>query len=207
MTILSNKSSIRFKTLAFIAAVGLAFGLAQTTQAATNGYNANVVNYQYGGRPASYHQVDAKTWEERGPGGKKRIFQETHRDQWSIYLYDAPQKTSLQLDLHRKKVGYRDSNNPTQRDIYNITSASSKLSGWLVKRVTFNRGAFIYRGGKQWVETGANGRVRFNFTEMGRDDWSVYIKDASRNVSVQIDLHTRKINTGNNSPYTITSSN
>lgn len=203
-----NTNSIRSKAMAFVAAVGLAFGLAQIAQAATtNGYNANVVNYLNGGRPASYHQVGTKTWEERGPRGSKRMFKETHRDEWSIYLYDAPQKTSLQLDLHRKKVGYKDSNNPTQRDIYNITSASSKLSGWLVKKVTFNKGAFIYKGNKKWVETGADGQVRFNFVETGRDDWSVYIKDASRSMSVQIDLHTRKINTGNNTPYTITSSN
>lgn len=204
----TRRHNILSKTLAFVASVGLVFGLAATAQASgTNGYNANVVNYQNGGRPASYHQVGNKTWEERGPGGAKRMFQETHRDQWSIYLYDAPQKTNLQLDLHRKKVGYKDSNNPAQRDIYNITSASSKLSGWLVKKATFNNGAFIYQGGKRWVETGANNRIRFNFTEVGRDDWSVYIKDASRSVSVQIDLHTGKINTGNNTPYTITSAN
>lgn len=62
-----------------------------------------------------------------------------------------------------------------------------------MKNVSFNNGVFVHKGGKNWVETGANNEVRFNFSEMARDDWSVYLKDHSRNVHIQLDLHTRKI--------------
>jgi hypothetical protein len=101
--------------------------------------------------------------------------------------------------LHRKIIGYSDSDTPDTRDQYEITSASSKLSGWLVQEVRFDKGAYTHQGGKRWVETDEGNKTRFTFTEVGRDDWSVYLKDPSRDVNIQLDLHTREImyNAGN----------
>ena len=161
--------------------------------ASANGHNVNHVKFLSGGQTGTFRQINKDTWQEVVPSGKKRIFKETHRDAWSVYLYDAPQKAKIQLDLHRKKVGYSDSNNTTTRDLYPISKASAKLSGWLAKKVSFNKGAFVQKDGKNWVETGADNQTQFNFVERARDDWSVYLKDASRNVHIQLDLHTRKI--------------
>jgi hypothetical protein len=177
-----------------------------------NGRNVNHVKFLSGDQTGTFRQINKDTWQEVVPSGKKRIFKETHRDAWSVYLYDAPQKAKIQLDLHRKKVGYSDSNNTTTRDLYPISKASAKLSGWLAKKVSFNKGAFVQKDGKNWVETGADNQTRFNFAERARDDWSVYLKDASRNVHIQLDLHTRKImyNAGNDPRvplYDITSAN
>ena len=158
-----------------------------------NGHNVNHVKFLSGDKTGTFRQINKDTWQEVVPSGKKRIFKETQRDAWSVYLYDEPQKAKIQLDLHRKKVGYSDSNNTTTRDLYPITKASAKLSGWLAKKVSFNKGAFVQKEGKNWVETDANNQTQFNFAERARDDWSVYLKDASRNVHIQLDLHTRKI--------------
>src|SRR5215211_96602 len=54
-------------------------------------------------------------------------------------------------------------------------------------------GTFIQMNTQTWVERHENGTPSFSFNERGRDDWSVYLFDSSRNVSLQLDLHTRKI--------------
>jgi len=44
----------------------------------------------------------------------------------------------------------------------------------------------------QWVKQGANGE-HFEFTEDNRDEWSVYLTDASRGVSLQLDLFQKQV--------------
>jgi Effector-associated domain 11 len=45
--------------------------------------------------------------------------------------------------------------------------------------------------GKIWVEQ-ANGRS-FKFKEIKHDDWSVYLRDESRGVNIQLDLYTKEV--------------
>ena len=47
-------------------------------------------------------------------------------------------------------------------------------------------------GPGRWEERGADGSA-FQFAETNRDDWSVYLNDASRGVSLAIDAHTRRV--------------
>ena len=163
----AHGSNLLTTALMFIfTVVVLSLGLSQSAHAAgVKTSKVHVVHYQNGGRPASYRRIAHKTWEERGPRGAKRIFKETHRDAWSIYLYDAPQKTKLQLDLYRKKVTYSDSNNPTPRDLYNITSAAA-LNGYSVEFVKYGNVTLTNTHGKQWVGRG-NGRTTY-YTEARR---------------------------------------
>ncbi len=194
-----NRSIIKNSGFAVIAALlfSTLLSIFQLANAAvTNGHNVNVVHHNQG----TFRQVGQRQWVEQNRSGQRTFsFTETHRDDWSVYLHDRSRNVRLQLDMHRKMVGYSDGNNPKTRDLYRITTGSSKLGGWLVRYVKFNKGAFVYKGGKRWVETGSRNEVRFNFSEMARDDWSVYLKDHSRNVHIQLDLHTRKImyNAGN----------
>jgi hypothetical protein len=44
----------------------------------------------------------------------------------------------------------------------------------------------------KWVKQGANGE-HFEFTEDGRDEWSVYLTDASRGVKLQLDLFQKQV--------------
>lgn len=55
-------------------------------------------------------------------------------------------------------------------------------------------GTYRQTGPGTWMEDGFRpGSNRFQFRELGRDEWSVYLQDSSRNVSIQIDLWTKKI--------------
>jgi hypothetical protein len=48
--------------------------------------------------------------------------------------------------------------------------------------------------GGEWLETGVDhSQIRFRFRETRRDDWSVYLRDDSRRVEIQLDLHTKKV--------------
>jgi hypothetical protein len=189
----ANRSFFGISTLPLIAALlfSVVTSFFQIAQAASvNGRNVNVVSVDNG----TFRQVSRKSWVEQNKQGQRVFsFKETHRDAWSVYLHDASRNVRLQLDMHRKIVGYSDANNPTKRDLYRITSGSSKMSGWLVKRVNVQNGSFVYKGNKRWVEKDASNKTVFRFTEVARDDWSVYMKDGSRNVNIQLDLHTRKV--------------
>ena len=44
----------------------------------------------------------------------------------------------------------------------------------------------------KWVKQGANGE-HFEFTEDNRDEWSVYLTDASRGVKLQLDLFQKQV--------------
>lgn len=68
-------------------------------------------------------------------------------------------------------------------------SDRATVNGMSVGQVRHPGGSFTNTGGGQWQEADAQGRVTFNFQEESRDEWSVYLFDASRNVSLQLDLH------------------
>jgi hypothetical protein len=51
---------------------------------------------------------------------------------------------------------------------------------------------FSMTGEGQWVEQGNNGKT-FGYTEDKRDEWSVYLTDASRGVQIQLDLYQKKV--------------
>ena len=54
-------------------------------------------------------------------------------------------------------------------------------------------GSFRKTGDQQWTENNAQGVATYTFAETGRDDWSVYLVDRSRNVEIQLDVHRNMI--------------
>jgi hypothetical protein len=178
------------------------FSLLTLTVAAQspNGRNVNLVIFGTGG-------VESGSFRLSAPGGEwletaadhreiRFRFREVERDEWSVYLRDAARGVDIQLDLYTKKVMYSDAAHPTRRELASILEANAKMNGWLVSRVMFagNPGGSFSQTGGQWIER-ANGspKPRFRFRETGRDDWSVYLRDDSRGVDIQIDLHTGNI--------------
>lgn len=131
-------------------------------------------------------------WDERGNDGSAFRFTEQNRDDWSVYLFDASRDVRLQLDLHTRKIMYADASDPRMRPLYDVTGASAVVNGRNVSRVWAPTSLFRMTGPGQWEERGNDG-ARFQFAEQNRDDWSVYLFDGSRGVSLQLDLHTRKI--------------
>ena len=89
-------------------------------------------------------------------------------------------------------------------------AARTQVNGRNVNLARHTNGYFANRGNGSWAEVDRSNRVRFNFKETGRDAWSVYLLDRSRNVRIQLDLHRKKIVYSNKTQrfdlYSITSS-
>lgn len=174
----------------------------RSTSAKPCGWLTNRVDVGSGPRKIDgvFKQIGEKRWtEDDAKGVTVFTYEETSRDEWSVYLYDKARRVRLQLDMHRMIVRYGD-RRTKMRDQYSIVTASEKLNGWLVNKVDFSTkgpaisGTFRQSGAKTWAEDGVvGGHNRFEFHERARDDWSVYLYDKSRDVNVQLDLHTREI--------------
>lgn len=165
-----------------------------------NGRNVNMVVFGTADAESGSFRLAAPggEWVETGVDhGQIRFrFRETGRDDWSVYLRDASRGVRIQLDLHTKKVMYSDGGSPNPRAQYAIRDAYAKTNGWLVRHVTFagTPGGSFRKNGSEWIERAdKSSHPRFRFRETARDDWSVYLRDDSRKVDIQIDLHTGNI--------------
>ncbi len=177
-----------------------------------NGWLVNLVEVGSGGAASGrFAQVDTRHWVETGlDGGERFRFDETARDDWSVYLHDRSRDVYLQIDLFTGRVGYHvGSGTPTE--LYDVVMAtddnvppepeaeSRVVKGPRVNRVEFGspdrfEGVLRQVDGTTWVEDGAGtDRGRFSFNERRRDEWSVYLHDPTRNVSLQIDLHRHEV--------------
>ena len=67
-----------------------------------------------------------------------------------------------------------------------------RSTGQNVNSVFHSSGRFVQIGRKRWQERGNDG-AKFNFVEQSRDAWSVYLRDNSRGVNIQLDLHRKMI--------------
>lgn len=166
----------------------------------TNGRNVNMVIFGNGQSDMGSYRLagPGREWLETGVDHNNITFRfrEVSRDEWSVYLHDAGRRVNIQLDLYKKKVMYSDAANPAPRELYSIVNAYAKTNGWIVKRVTFagKPGGSFTKNGDHWTERAEGSqKPRFRFRETGRDDWSVYLRDDSRGVDLQIDLHTGNI--------------
>ncbi|WP_298298367.1 hypothetical protein [uncultured Litoreibacter sp.] len=72
-------------------------------------------------------------------------------------------------------------------------ASSQGVKGPNVNEVFFNGGSFVQEGNNRWSELGQNGARRFDFVEQARDEWSVYLRDNSRGVNIQLDLFRKKV--------------
>ena len=174
--------------------IGLLMGGTSFVHAAPNGRNVTVVQFSGG----SFEQITSNQWQEFGAesNAPRFTFQETHRDDWSVYLLDQSRQVRIQLDLHRRWIRYADQAAPNYRDLYQVTGADDQTApnGRNVTVVQFSGGSFKQVTSNQWQEFGAGSNApRFTFQETHRDDWSVYLLDQSRQVRIQLDLHRRWI--------------
>jgi len=85
---------------------------------AINGSNVSAAYFK-GGRLEETKQ-NSKVWKEYDKDRKAVFtFKETHRDEWSVYLKDTSRNVRLQIDVHRKTIGYAEGNGKT-RDLYSV---------------------------------------------------------------------------------------
>lgn len=75
-----------------------------------------------------------------------------------------------------------------------IAQPGTGVNGHNVTIVKYSQnggGSFTNQGNKTWVENTV--QSQFNFKEVGRDEWSVYLRSDARKLSVQLDLWQKKI--------------
>ncbi|WP_299814877.1 MliC family protein [uncultured Roseibium sp.] len=122
--------------------------------------------------------------------------------QWGgLLCSQKPYQTIYQVCAPRQSA--------SNRPVTNSAPAQSQVNGYNASQVFHSGGSFSQAGGGQWEELNDQGRVAFRFQEQNRDEWSVYLFDASRNVSLQLDLHRKQVlygigNQGKTPLYAIT---
>lgn len=98
-------------------------GLLHATGTPVNGWNVNLVEHHLGS-----FQNTGDVWVEKNSDGMVEfVFDETHRDEWSVYLYDSSRGIHLQLDLWLGEVLFRWDSQPNMQSLYRITSRSNAL--------------------------------------------------------------------------------
>jgi hypothetical protein len=83
-----------------------------------------------------------------------------------------------------------DTNKEQLQFVVSSFSKAEIINGWTVKIVTFSNGAFSQKEGKQWVELNADNKETGFFTEVNRDEWSVYLLKDDGN-ELRIDLYSK----------------
>jgi hypothetical protein len=96
---------------------------------------------------------------------------------------------------------HKDFYDQLQKDVAGVQgreTAQAGVNGWNATLINFGSagkrlGQWRMNRAKRWVETNEAGLVKFNFDEVQRDEWSVYMVDRSRGVNIQLDLWRRKV--------------
>jgi len=151
--------------------------------AETTGWSASRAYYGSG----SFSQLTADVWVEHLPG-ERYEYLEIGRDEWSVYL--QAKNFSIQLDFWTDEVLY--STGGEQSALFPIEDGET-INGWNVREVSVATGTFRQTDAYEWVELDDNGKAVFYFEETVRDEWSAYLYDASRQVSLRLDLWTQKV--------------
>ncbi|QHI38840.1 hypothetical protein IMCC3317_42400 [Kordia antarctica] len=76
-------------------------------------------------------------------------FQESFRDEWSVYLFDASRNMYIALDLHQKKIKYKSSASAEYKDLYKVAAVSSAPPQYIFKSL------ILYN---QWYASGGEQR-------------------------------------------------
>ncbi|MDX2193914.1 MAG: hypothetical protein NW201_11205 [Gemmatimonadales bacterium] len=199
----------RPSALALVVLVAAALPLA----AQVKGPNAAMVTYVSpdGRMTGVFRQLPSGLWLEQNPQGRNE-FREEGRDEWSVYLLDPGRGVRIQLDLFQKTVVYRDARNTGGSVLYRVTGAQpaaaaappppvaqapAQVKGPNVTFVSYMSpdqrvsGSFRQLPNGLWLEANSQGSSQFR--EEGRDEWSVYLLDPSRNVRIQLDLYQKTV--------------
>ena len=118
----------------------------------------------------------------------ERNRQERERQERERQEQEQREKLRLEQELLERQRAAEEAASPYSRE---------GVNGYNVQIVHYGQqgqqqGSFVQTGPGQWQEqpTHAGGNA-FAFEERQRDDWSVYLFDASRGVAIQLDLYTR----------------
>jgi hypothetical protein len=76
---------------------------------------------------------------------------------------------------------------------------AAEINGFNVNLVQYSEGQFFQTDAQSWMETKTtNSDEVYYYVETGRDEWSVYLYDESRNWSIHLDLYEKQISVDTN---------
>ena len=151
MTIIRGALALSLAVAAAPAALLLAESPAQAQRGTqVTGQNVSYVAFDRG----SFRQ-QGNRWTEYDANDRPVFtFEETRRDDWSVYLYDRSRDVRLQLDLHRRKIGYAEAGRQMS-DIYDIVTArAGAMAGLWPFGGGDRQGNWARRGETRWVNAG-----------------------------------------------------
>ena len=112
-----------------------------------------------------------------------------------VELYDKTRDFLFHFDLVRGDVRGQQGTETHTLLATNIVSLSARLNGLLVSHVAYggpggvHKGDYIQLDASTWVDRNSKTQADKNtYTEMKRDDSSVYLHDESRDVEIQLDI-------------------
>ncbi|MCH9685736.1 MAG: hypothetical protein K0V04_30165 [Deltaproteobacteria bacterium] len=160
-----------------------------TTDQTVDGFNAVRVEIE---NNETFEQV-GDLWVRRSfTGGIRHTFEETDRDQWTVYLHDHDRQRSVWLDLHTSKVSFQDQGAPVAvlSPILSAYSTHKAVNGLNANRVEIydGQGAF-QNSGIAWHELDQHGDVIDTFTECGRFDLLVCICKTENDEPLMIEMN------------------
>lgn len=149
-----------------------------------------------------YKYID-KSWIETD-STKKPIayFSEMSRSNNSIVL-KKEDGLILRISIPDKIIYVQTAPNKEQSQFV-ITSLSRAefVNGYTVKKAIFSNGAFLQKEGKKWVEINADNKETASFTEVNRDEWSVYLlKEDGSDLRIDLYLKTTFYNPKGEKPF------
>jgi hypothetical protein len=98
----------------------------------------------------NFVQSTATNWIEQNENQRHvATFQETHRDEWSVYLHDNSRNVYIVLDLWKKRIKYKDNTATEYRDLYKVVTVSAAPPQYVFKSLA------LYN---QWYASGGEQR-------------------------------------------------
>lgn len=144
----ATRSSLAWAMLAVSLCTALppALGSAAAAQVSAHGDRVDGSNLSRADFDGGWFEQGDGHWIEYGRDGQPRFqFDETGRDEWSVYLIDRSRGVAIQLDVFRHMVTYA-ANGESRSDLYPITNAAASFQGDDFQGAAPPRGAGSNRG-------------------------------------------------------------
>jgi len=178
-----------------------ASGLSQPRMSAANVHR---VDFGENGRMlGAYAEVGPGMWDELNAKGQAVFhYRENRRDAYTINLYDAARKVSIQINLDRMKIIYSTAGSGSARDLYDIMrpepARRAEVSGanvlWF-RATTNGPNPLTYRksGRDSWEEVDVRGAVTHRYMETGHGPEVLTLADPSRKMTLEVNLRRKTV--------------
>jgi len=146
------------------------------------------------GRSFALHQESATDWRCEGDGCAAERWHDEGRDAWSVYLSSEDGAVSWVADLWTDQLFANEGDGEAVAGA--VTGAFAPVKGFDVDLVAYGVGTTpigeFLATEDGWVQT-EHRVIQRTWTEVGTDEWSVYLQDPATGEVCRLDLYLRAI--------------